>query len=333
MRGITPVVAIILLLLITISMVGFAFMFFTRTAQTSAESGEEQLEQQLQQASGQFSIEGTSPSAQVYVRNRGSAPLANFSVYVDDALVQFSAVGVPPGSIGSINITTQLSAGTHRVKVCTASLCDSYALVRDTLGDGLVLYLPMNEGSGSSTADASGTGNNGAISGATWTSGKSGSALQFDGTDDMVQTGTNRMTKEAFTLSFWIMPFSVQDGGIYFMSPIQGDYATRMRVTPSGQVCSGVMWITDWCYQANYSINTWHHFAVTRQSNETWTVYFNGVPVRSAFLETLPLLTGSFIGRYGDGSTWHYFNGKIDEARVYNRSLSSAEISQLYAKG
>ncbi|MBI4018551.1 MAG: LamG domain-containing protein [Candidatus Aenigmarchaeota archaeon] len=334
MRGITPVVAIILLLLMTVSIAGFAFLFFTRTAQTAAESGEQQLQQQLAQGASQFSIEGTSPSGQIYVRNRGSAPLGNFSVFVDDAIVQWSASPVAPGSVGTINVMTAVGPGTHTVKVCTVSLCD-YALnyVRDTLTDGLVLYLPMNEGSGTSTADASGTGNNGAISGAAWTSGKSGSALQFDGTDDMVQTGTDQMTSTAFTLSFWIMPFSTHDGGIYSMGSGLGDRGVRMRVSSSGQICSGIAWIADYCYQANYSTDTWHHFAVTKQTNGTWTLYFNGVSVKSAFDTNPSVITGSAIGRFTGGVSWFHFNGKIDEARVYNRSLSESEISQLYARG
>jgi len=43
MKAITPAVAIILLLLVTISIVGFAFMFFTRATQTAAEAGEKEI--------------------------------------------------------------------------------------------------------------------------------------------------------------------------------------------------------------------------------------------------------------------------------------------------
>ncbi len=57
-KGITPVIATILLLLITISMVGFAFVFFQRTTQTAARSGEEQLNQTTGQITTLFSIDG-----------------------------------------------------------------------------------------------------------------------------------------------------------------------------------------------------------------------------------------------------------------------------------
>ena len=38
-----------------------------------------------------------------------------------------------------------------------------------------------------------------------------------------------------------------------------------------------------------------------------------------------------FIGRSNDGAPyWYYFHGKIDDARIYNRVLSAAEVQQLY---
>ena len=44
----------------------------------------------------------------------------------------------------------------------------------------------FDAGSGATLADLSGNGNTGAISGATWTTGKNGKALNFDGVNDWV---------------------------------------------------------------------------------------------------------------------------------------------------
>ncbi len=53
--------------------------------------------------------------------------------------------------------------------------------------NGLVAAYSFDEGTGTSVSDASGNGNTGAISGASWaSSGKFGKALTFDGVNDVV---------------------------------------------------------------------------------------------------------------------------------------------------
>ncbi|MBI2578147.1 MAG: C-type lectin domain-containing protein [Candidatus Aenigmarchaeota archaeon] len=117
-KGITPIIAIILLLLITISMVGFAFMFFTRTAQTSAESGEEQLQQQISQAAVSFKIESAA-SNKIYVRNLGGESInaSVFGVYAGDMPVTFSGPAtISPNAVGELALFRHLS-GTHVLRI------------------------------------------------------------------------------------------------------------------------------------------------------------------------------------------------------------------------
>ncbi len=78
MKGITPIVATILLLLITISMVGFSFVFVQRTAQTSTQAGETQLNQTISQIGTAFSIENVNNN-KVYIRNRGTNALSGLN--------------------------------------------------------------------------------------------------------------------------------------------------------------------------------------------------------------------------------------------------------------
>ena len=77
MKGITPVIAIILLLLITISMVGFAFVWFTRVSELATQQTEDQLKKQLEQQSMKIRIDSvakTSPM-NVVIRNTGSTAI------------------------------------------------------------------------------------------------------------------------------------------------------------------------------------------------------------------------------------------------------------------
>jgi hypothetical protein len=87
-----------------------------------------------------------------------------------------------------------------------------------TFQSGLVLYLPFDEGSGTTARDLSGFGNNGTLcnggtcpaQGPTWTTGKVGSALSFDGVDDYVSmphSASLGLTEEA-TLMAWVKTVS-----------------------------------------------------------------------------------------------------------------------------
>ena len=69
-----------------------------------------------------------------------------------------------------------------------------FALAAVALADvdeHIVLWLQFDEGAGGVTADSSNYGNDGTIVGPTWTEGKYGSVLLFDGIDDYVEVASN----------------------------------------------------------------------------------------------------------------------------------------------
>ena len=78
--------------------------------------------------------------------------------------------------------------------------------------------------------------------------------------------------------------------------------------------------------------DTWHNFIVTRE-NDTFNIFVDGeldeTSSFSGFAGDLGVNRQIHIGRFGDLSTW-YFNGSIDEVRIYNRALSADEIKNLY---
>jgi hypothetical protein len=80
---------------------------------------------------------------------------------------------------------------------------------------GLVAAYPFSEGVGRVAADTSGHRNAGRITGATWTTGgRFGSALRFDGTNDLVRVpaAPSLDLGDAFTLAAWIRPTAPRDG-------------------------------------------------------------------------------------------------------------------------
>jgi YD repeat-containing protein len=71
---------------------------------------------------------------------------------------------------------------------------------------GLVAAYGFDEGSGSAVADSSGEGNDGTVSGASWTEGRFGAALEFDGADDYVEIPDDDSLDltDSFTVSAWV---------------------------------------------------------------------------------------------------------------------------------
>ena len=108
-------------------------------------------------------------------------------------------MGIPVATSGAVRGRANLVAGTHAAR--------PHAV-------GLVAAYPFDEGSGSSVADGSGNGNVGRVAGATWTRGRYGNALNFDGADDIVRVAPARSldVESELTLSAWIRPAASQSG-------------------------------------------------------------------------------------------------------------------------
>jgi glucose/arabinose dehydrogenase/chitodextrinase len=197
---------------------------------------------------------------------------------------------------------------------------------------GLVAAYGFNEGSGPSVADASGNGNTGTISGATWTpSGRYGAALSFNGTSNLVVIpgSTSLNVSTAMTLSAWIQPTVAQGGwrtimqrevNAYFLNASNDTGA--LRPAGGGTFNGGVNWVGG---PTASPVSAWTHVALT-YDGAMLRLYVNGVQA-AALAQTGSIETPSTPLRIGGNVPYgEYFQGLIDEVRVYNRALSAAEI-------
>ncbi|GAB7007487.1 hypothetical protein JCM18899A_49620 [Nocardioides sp. AN3] len=197
---------------------------------------------------------------------------------------------------------------------------------------GLVAGYTFDATSGSTVTDMSGNGNAGTINGgASWSTGKYGGALRFDGVSNRVSVpaSSSLNVSAAMTLMAWIEPTVSQSGwrtimqkesDAYFLNASNSTGALR----PSGGATVGGS--TSWLSGPTASpVNAWTHVAMTYDGT-TMRLYVNGVQVTSIAASgtiqntTNPLSIGANTP-YGE-----YFAGLIDEARVYNRALTATEI-------
>jgi hypothetical protein len=197
---------------------------------------------------------------------------------------------------------------------------------------GLVAAYSFKEGAGTTVADSSGNGNTGTISGATWTTqGKFGSALAFNGSSSMVviNGSPSLNVSTAMTLEAWIYPTVNQSGwrtilqrevDAYFLNASNSSGARRPA---GGGTFNGV---TSFVSGPTASpLNTWTHVALTYDGTQL-RLYVNGVQVATRATSGTIQTNSSPLRIGGNVPYGEFFNGRIDEVRIYNRALSQAEL-------
>jgi hypothetical protein len=206
---------------------------------------------------------------------------------------------------------------------------------------GLVLALGFDESGGIIAADSSGGGRNGTVREAAFVAGKYGNALSFDGVNDWVTVPdsaaldlTTGMTIEAWvrpaTLSGWETLVLKERGiedlayGLYVHdgAPLPGGVAA-----PAGTIKTSTGHHTVHGSSA-LAIGQWTHVATT-YDGATQRFYVNGTLVASRAQTGSMQVSGSPL-RIGGNNAWagEFFQGLIDEVRVYNRALTAAEIER-----
>jgi hypothetical protein len=203
---------------------------------------------------------------------------------------------------------------------------------------GLVLGFNFNNNSllgenDTHVYDFSGNGNNGTIiNGAVYASGRYGSALSFDGVDDYVDAGNDASLNiiGAFSIELWFKTPTPEKPYMQLVTKdiwINGGYELYFHAADKK-----LAFLKSSPIQEGYGVteiqpNLWYHVVVTYDGINYSSIYLNGVD-DSLYHNTLSgSITASneplFIGKRSDG---YFFNGSIDEVRIYNRSLSADEV-------
>jgi hypothetical protein len=198
----------------------------------------------------------------------------------------------------------------------------------------LVAAYAFNEGSGSTATDASGSGNAGTLSGTTRTTGKYGGALSFNGTSDRVNVpDANSLDLNRFTISAWVRPAVAQSGwrtAVMKEIPSSGlAYALYTNGTspaaPSVYLDNGTE-VGTGTGPSSLPVGAWS-YVTGSYDGTTLRLYVDGVLKASkASTGTTKSSTGQL--RIGGNTIWgEWFNGALDEIRIYNRALSATEIA------
>lgn len=199
--------------------------------------------------------------------------------------------------------------------------------------------LALDQSSGATATDSSGNNRHGAITGATWAAGRSGSALQFDGVDDFVKLPNNLLDSLGdFTIGAWVYWDAARNSTRIF--DFGGGQDTYMMLTP--RTGNGVL---RFAITVNHGVGEqaiasatalptgqWVHVAVTLRGS-TGTLYVNGAVVGTNTAMSLAPFRLGWTGQNWLGRSQYaadpYFNGRIDDFRIWHGAMSGAEIAAL----
>ncbi len=253
-----------------------------------------------------------------------------------------------PPTFKNANFTANCNAMKHLLWGVLMGMC--MAATAQLPSSGLVAYYPFN----SSANDESGNNNHGAINGAIAPAadrfGNPCGAFRFIGTGCYIAVPNSATLKSptfALTITAWVRPeknsqssndinlILLSKPGIESGAEVKPQYCFNIKRV-FGDSYSTVALSSDFTFEdRNYNshpidFNTWYFVALVYEENFVH-VYMDGKLICQA-PRNKPLVPNDFALEIGRDivAGKKYFNGLLDDLRIYNRGLSVPELNELY---
>ncbi|HKQ53664.1 MAG TPA: LamG-like jellyroll fold domain-containing protein [Pyrinomonadaceae bacterium] len=271
---------------------------------------------------------------------------------------RIDVIDVATGTVLDSRSLTAYSGGQYLVwnvkGSVTFRVVNTGATTSNAVVSGLFLDTPtaarwkFDEGSGLTAADASGNGNTGTLLGnQTWSAGKIGTgSLDFDGLDDRVSVAPASNLANVsnnFTVSFWANPRSTHQIDPESVTGVAGVGGQRWAIEPINKadpnagagISVGTNGVSVYEHAPGYmpatlvyqaTLSGWTHIAVVYE-NRRPRLYINGLPVRVGL--TSPRASVFIQPPEIGGMSYGYFDGQMDDVRIYNQPLDTAQIQHL----
>lgn len=244
------------------------------------------------------------------------------------------------GTTYYLTVTQGACLGLDTVVVTPRANCCLTCSTPFAVNQGVVACYPFN----GNANDESGNSNNAAVINATLTQDRFGTANRayaFNGANAYLEVPNSASLQSPsgnISFSFWaqVLNWNVAAGPVNY-TPIlsksvtnaDAQYRAMIRSNGAYAMTNAKSWNA--MVGSNTNLNTWYFFTISC-SNDTLRYYRNGVllgfatgPVPYTLNNTTPLRMGR-----NDVNTAVLFNGRLDEVRVYNRTISAAEVTKLF---
>ncbi len=243
--------------------------------------------------------------------------------------------------IGQIEeLTTQMNTLLSKLNDANMSI---------SLNTGLVAYYPFT----GNANDYSGNGNNGTVHGASLVSDRSNnlnSAYSFNPSSNNyialpLLTSINEASVVSF--SFWVKTNSLSNNGTIFGHWSNNNGVVGVNCGVSIEQFGSTSGIsihnysgTGGIFSKSITTGIWHHIVINIDFNQTSNsskvvTYIDNTIQNLTFQQfnnSIGIATSTFIGRRNMdfGTYGNYFDGAIDDFRIYNRNLNSSEVAYLH---
>ncbi|MBI2891215.1 MAG: LamG domain-containing protein, partial [Nitrospirae bacterium] len=209
-----------------------------------------------------------------------------------------------------------------------------------TVGEGVVGYWKLDDGSGTSAADASGNGYTGTLTnGPTWSatvpsvSFTDSYSVDFNGSNHFVSLGNPALFPSgtaARSMCAWARTDTTGAGYRWVAAYGSAAGGQAMFLGLNGTTLYGGGYADDLTSAGFWAVGVWKHVCLTYDGT-TARLYGNGSLLTSGAKNWNLVKNVTFIGRQVNYA--EYWDGLIDEVRVYDRALSATEVSVLAGGG
>jgi hypothetical protein len=328
MKGVSSIIAVVLILLILFALSSTAYIFFSGILSS--------------RTSKIITVMGSNKNM-VSISNDGTSSIASDEIRIltdnNEEVMVLNPQQIDPHKIVLLNfLPPQIDMGSsvfmvvgprNSAKFTTQIIPNQFQRDSNT-----VALWHFDQGSGNVLRDSSLNLNNGVINGPIWVYGKFQSALEFDGNSDYVDVGDVVELEDQLTISAWVKlnglsstDYFIGEGAAFRIGVTNhNDVICWLRGDDSGGTDTSDTTSTS---TSPISIGQWHHIACTwNGSTCTRRIYVNGNLEEDGTTNVVTFNGDSnnlAIGNAYVGAS-SFFNGVIDEIKISNVSLSQREI-------
>jgi hypothetical protein len=266
----------------------------------------------------------------------GASPRSSGKVYIDDIrLYPARCLASRTKPTGDLNNDCTVDYNDIDILANAWLMTDQVVTTTAPAATNLIGYWKLDDATGGIASDSSGSSLSCTLNGTPqWVTGYIGGALEFNGTTDYAMTSTfSNFNSDRATMTAWIKRNGDQTGwaGLIFhratvvcgigFSGLAGA-TNQLQYTWNNNNAATYNWVSG----LTVPNNEWVFVALTIEPTKA-TLYLNNKTATNAIAHVAQAITDINLGR--DTQTGRFFRGVIDDARVYSRTLSLAEIAYL----
>jgi len=344
MKGVSALVAVVLILLIAVALAAMAYLWFTGVFMQVGSTSGEQIDEVSDEVTtvGHITIDSVSGN-KIYIRNDGNVDLTEFAIFIENNPVEADVPSLLRVDETAVIEVNQYFSGKDNLQLKVASAETYITKVVDMVmckGDDVLLCMTFDEGIGKTVTDSGKYGNSGSLKGdPEWVLGISGYALEFD--DSYVEVFDDAsLDTDNFTISMWIKPKKSLSSAVYGSDNNAGLINHGTGDNPSFDLRFSGM-VTDTVTldieigedgtstkstaslgSQTWDKDEWYHVVATH--GDGLNIYLNGILVKTdTGFDTVDSSSSNLIiGSRGDEG----FKGVIDEVRLINRTMEAGEV-------